>query len=406
HRLFEEQVERTPDNIAIVGPRLAEPGQTALPFTYRQLNQEANRLAERLINTGVKADSIAGIITEPSIEMFVAMFGIMKAGGGYIPIDPAHPEERIDFILDDSQSNILLYSKNLAENVKFQGKKFCLEDKEITTAGECDNPGLRSGPENLVYIIYTSGTTGKPKGVMTEHRNVVGYLYAFYEDFDIKAEDTVLQQASYTFDVFVEEVYPILMRGGKVAIPGKEKVVDMSLLSEFVSLHSVNIIDCTPLLLNEINRAAKENPELWKTVHTYISGGDVIKPSYVDTLIKTGKIWNTYGPTETTVCITYYEYTEKDINAGISNIPIGKPISGYQGYILDKNGELQPIGVAGELCASGLGVSRGYLNRPELTAEKFVESTHMEGERLYRTGDLTRWHSDGNNEFSCRIDHQ
>ncbi|MCP4219118.1 MAG: amino acid adenylation domain-containing protein, partial [bacterium] len=408
HELLEDQVEKAPGAVAIQGKCYALPGSPFMSITYGQLNRECNRLAKSLRAEGVGRDSIVGIITHPSVEMFVAMFAIMKAGGGYLPLDPTHPEERIEFTLDDSGTKVLLYTKDVESKTKFPGGKEYTGHKialESKAHHQEEFPNLEhiNKPCDLVYVIYTSGTTGKPKGVMTEHSNVVSYIHAFYDSFDIKADDAVVQQASYTFDVFVEEVYPVLMRGGRISIPGKEKVLDIDQLSQFIARHRINIIDCTPLLLNEINKA---DLNLLKSMHTFISGGDVLKPTYVDKLIDLGKVWNTYGPTEATVCVTYYEYTKKDLEADIPNIPIGKPISNYKAFILDKNEKLQPVGFPGELCASGVGVARGYLSRPELTAEKFIENPYRHGDMLYRTGDLARWLPDGNIEYAGRIDHQ
>lgn len=402
HQLFEEQVERTPDNVAIKGKCYSLTGNPDMSITYRQLNGEANRLAIKIRGNGVESDSIVGIITEPSIEMFTAMFAIMKAGGAYVPIDPAHPQERIDFILEDSETRVLLLTKDMEHKVEFQREKIFLEKEHAGTEMYSNLENINT-PDNLLYIIYTSGTTGKPKGVMTEHGNVVAYLYAFYDEFEIKASDSVIQQASYTFDVFVEEVYPVLMKGGKISIPGRDKIMDMDLLVEYIARHSINIIDCTPLLLNEINKAVLHKPGALDSMHTFISGGDVLKPSYVDNLVKIGAVYNTYGPTETTVCVTYQKY---DGDTEISSIPIGKPISNYKAYVLDEHFKLQPLGFGGELCVSGKGVSRGYLKRPELTAEKFIDNPYVPNEKLYRTGDLVRWFPDGSIDFMGRIDHQ
>ncbi|MCP4215469.1 MAG: amino acid adenylation domain-containing protein, partial [bacterium] len=408
HQLLEDQVQKTPDAVAIEGKCYSLPGTPFTSITYGQLNRECNRVAKDLRGEGVQRDSIVGIITHASVEMSIAMFAIMKAGGGYLPLDPTHPEERIEFTLSDSGTEVLLYTEDVKDKTKFPGGKVYpgkMISLESRCGNDCEYPNLKHINQtcDLVYIIYTSGTTGKPKGVMTEHRNVVGYVYAFYDQFDIKSSDAVVQQASYTFDVFVEEVYPVFMRGGRISIPGKEKVLDIELLTEFIARHRINIIDCTPLLLNEVNKA---DINMLKSMHTFISGGDVLKPSYVDKLITLGKVWNTYGPTEATVCVTYYEYTKADMEANVANIPIGKPISNYKGFILDKNFKMQPVGFAGELCASGIGVARGYLSRPELTADKFIENPYMPGDRLYRTGDLARWVPDGNIEYAGRIDHQ
>ncbi|MCP5052750.1 MAG: AMP-binding protein, partial [bacterium] len=293
-------------------------------------------------------------------------------------------------------------------------------------------------PTNLAYIIYTSGTTGKPKGVMVEHRNVVAYVHSFYHEFDLTPDDIFLQQASFAFDVFVEEVYPILLTGGRSVIVQRDVILEIHRLSDFMLKQDITIISCSPLLLNEINHL----PDIG-SIRIFINGGDVLKREYVSNLLKQGRVYNTYGPTESTVCATYYRCLED----GPDNPPIGKPIANYSIYILGKDSRFLPIGAPGELCVAGAGVSRGYLNRPELTKEKFeVRSSKCEvkaqshcklsaaeprktkeSERsepydgvkphhnfalrtshfaLYKTGDLARWLPDGNIEFLGRIDHQ
>ncbi|MCP5106333.1 MAG: AMP-binding protein, partial [bacterium] len=245
-------------------------------------------------------------------------------------------------------------------------------------------------------------------------RNVVSYLRAFYNEFEIRSGDTVIQLASYAFDVFIEEVYSVLLKGGKILIPNEEELMDVEELVRLILKHQVNIIDCTPLLLNEFNKREAHN---FKSVHTIISGADVLKEEYIDNLSGVGTVYNTYGPTESTVCAAYYKYTRNtDDSAPLrTSIPIGKPIAGYNVYILDENRQPVPIGVAGEICISGVGVARGYLNRPELTAEKFCRgaapslSTPLPlypSTPLYRTGDLARWLPTGNIEFLGRIDRQ
>ncbi|MCP5105999.1 MAG: AMP-binding protein, partial [bacterium] len=236
------------------------------------------------------------------------------------------------------------------------------------------------------------------KGVMVEHRSVIHYLFAFSWEFDITSADTVLQQASFCFDVFVEEVYPILLAGGKIAIPRRNVVKDIGLLCNFISRNKVTIIDCSPLLLNELNKPGAL--QYLESVRIFISGGDVLKGEYIDNLVKIGNVYNTYGPTEATVCATYYKCPD-EVKA---NIPIGKPITNYVVHILDGNGQLLPIGVPGELCIGGGGTARGYLNRPELTADKFNKS--YKTDILYKTGDLCLWLPDGNIEFLGRIDNQ
>ncbi|MCP4153056.1 MAG: amino acid adenylation domain-containing protein, partial [bacterium] len=282
-------------------------------------------------------------------------------------------------------------------------------------------------PDHLAYVIYTSGSTGKPKGSAVEHGNVVAFLNAFYRVVTITAKNIMLQQASYSFDAFVEEVYSIMLKGGKIVIPDKYDVMEVKHLERLIAKTGVNIIDCSPLLLNQLNQLPGPLP-----IQTFISGGDVLKAEYVDNLLTAGKVYNSYGPTESTVCITYYNYTGQNV----ANIPIGKSLPNYNVFILDKYHSLIPMGVAGELCVSGPGVTRGYLNKPGLTAERFIpnpfkkelqqKEKHLTGTQgsqypnnqypiannhdnlLYRTGDLARWQPDGsgNIEFLGRVDSQ
>jgi amino acid adenylation domain-containing protein len=393
HQLFEEQVERTPDHVALVYENRQ--------FTYRQLNQSANRLARELRRRGVKAESIVGILLKPSIRIITGLLAILKAGGAYLPIDPDYPDDRIAFMLKDSSVNLLV-TRGMPEKPNyFQGEVVDVAAVAVPGIDTKDEKNLEivNAPADMAYIIYTSGTTGKPKGVVIEHRNVVAYIDAFNREFKLHDRDVVLQQFSYSFDAFVEEVYPILLKGGKLVMPLREVILDISLLTEFLVRHHITLMSCTPLLLGELNKV--ESLEPITGIHTFISGGDLLKGDHVDHLSKRAAVYNTYGPTETTVCVTYHRCRQ-----GKSNLPLGKPIERYMVYILDGRRELLPVGVPGEICISGAGVGRGYLNRVRQTWEAFVPSPFIAGERMYKSGDLGRWRPDGNLEFLGRIDEQ
>ncbi|MFC2146102.1 amino acid adenylation domain-containing protein [Acidobacteriota bacterium] len=434
--LFQHQVEKTPDNMALLGlnskseirnpkqiqmtkiqnsKREGTRGLTPLYITYRELNRKANQLAQLLIEKGVQADMIVGIMVERSVEMIIGILGILKAGGAYLPIDPGYPEERIRYMLADSKVKFLVKKNNIFRDSSCVQEIFVLDfehlDFEFVSNFEFRISDLNSS--NLAYIIYTSGSTGRPKGVMAQHSNLVAYLAAFEKEFHITPEDTVLQQASYSFDTFGEEVYPVLLKGGAVAIPPVNVVRDLDLLIDFIRKYNITIIDCSPLLLSQLNKQP-----LPGRVYLCISGGDVLRAEYIGNLLKSGKVvYNTYGPTEATVCATYFK-CEPGVG---TDIPIGAPIANYSVYIFDKNKRLQPIGISGELCISGPGVTRGYLNNPELTAEKFdhdlwdyqdyQDAYHRsyrsyKSYNLYRTGDLARWLPDGNIQFLGWMDHQ
>jgi amino acid adenylation domain-containing protein len=441
-QLFEEQAERAGDHIAVIGIGHGVQGMVSL--TYNKLEKKSNQLSWVLREKGVQPDNVVGLMVDHSIEMIIGILGILKSGGAYLPLDPTYPKERINFMLKDSNAGILLKSeirstKSVAtlrssslrstrtnpndknsndQNVGVTSIVLNFEHLNFEFVSNFEFRVSNLSSSNLAYVIYTSGSTGKPKGVLVEHRNVVANLYAFLKEFKITPQDTMIQLSSYTFDAFIEEVFPLLVSGGKIAIPPERDIMDMEEIALFIQQYQVTIIDCTPLLLNEFN---KLNPSDLASVRFFISGGDVLKPEYVDRLAKRGTLYNTYGPTETTVCASYHKCPE-DFQ---SNVPIGKPISNYHIYILDNRNRLLPIGAAGELCISGAGVSRGYLNNPELTADKFrevqdnipggtgkqdgldplLERAPLIG-RLYHTGDMARWVPDGNVEFLGRMDYQ
>ncbi|MCP5051799.1 MAG: amino acid adenylation domain-containing protein, partial [bacterium] len=362
--------------------------------------------------------TIVGIKAEPSIEMIAGLIAILKAGAAYLPIDPAFPAERINYILWDSNVKVLMGQPG--ESTTLGGDIEVIDLTKMNPAAPKNfphHPGLSTQP---CYVLYTSGSTGKPKGVIVEHRNVTAYLFAFCRVADICSTDTVIQLTAYTFDTFVEEVYGLLFKGGRIVIPGTDEITDTITLSRLILNQGVTIVDCTPLLLNEFNKLAPADPEdnPMRNVRYFISGGDVLKEEYVDKLPDTAALYNGYGPTETTVCTTFYSHPPGADRSGISpTAPIGKPITNYRVYILDEYFNLVPIGIAGEICVTGKGVTRGYLNNPELTSERFARTatgfrSFVTGcslkadDRLYRTGDLGRWRPDGNIEFGGRKDHQ
>jgi amino acid adenylation domain-containing protein/non-ribosomal peptide synthase protein (TIGR01720 family) len=397
--LFEQQAGKTPDQISLVGPS-ATKNRTHMTYmtyiSYRGLNEKSHQLAYLLKEKGVGPDTIAAIMMDRSIEMIIGILAILKAGGAYLPIDPEYPQDRINYMLSDSGAEILLKDNDISPQAFNNRPK-----------GASSHLHLPPAPAtSLAYIIYTSGTTGRPKGVMVENRSLTAYLAAFEKEFEITGRDIVLQQASYSFDTFGEEVYPPLLKGGMIAAPHRHVIKDIDLLVDFIRTHCITIIDCSPLLLKELNKH-----ELPGSVRLCISGGDVLKGEYIDNLLQSGKkVYNTYGPTETTVCATYFR-CEPPL---APDIPIGKPISNYTVYILDRKRRLLPIGIPGELCIAGGGTTRGYLNNPGLTAEKFFFGAFSFNRSyksyksyiIYKTGDQARWLADGNIQFLGRIDQQ
>jgi amino acid adenylation domain-containing protein len=389
HVLFERQAERTPDRTALVWQDQS--------LTYAELNSQANALADLLRSRGVGRESLVAVMLERSPAMIIAILGVLKAGGGYLPLDPSYPIDRLQYMLADSSTALVLTHSALAPKVPgVVTDQLWLDTLDLSAGGE-NLPNV-TGPGDLAFVLYTSGTSGNPKGVMLEHRNVAAYVHAFTREMGSMADQTVLQLSSFSFDNFVEEVYPTLLGGGRLVIPTGKEFLDMERFASLVSTHKVTLISTSPLLLAEVNGVKG-----LESLRIVISGGDVLKPEYVSNLVKQARVYNTYGPTETTVCAAYHRFTGE---SPARSIPLGKPITGYRIYLLDQGGKLVPVGVPGELYIAGAGVTRGYLHREDLTAERFRPDPFVPGGRMYRTGDLARWLPDGSVEFLGRIDNQ
>jgi len=399
HELFEAQAEKTPGNIAVVFKDKK--------LTYRELNEKANSLARVLRDKGIKADSIVGIMVERSLEMIIGIMGILKAGGAYLPIDPSYPKERIEYMLKDSESRALLGRSALTEAIEFDGEIIDLFSEDLFNE-DSSNLGKINNSTNLAYVIYTSGTTGKPKGAMLEHINLNNFIHCFSRQFDkgFDSGDKVLALTNYVFDVSVCEFFVSLINGSTLVINDKHKTFDPEEISKLIVHNEITFTYIPPSLLTNVYEELKR----YRTdvrLKKLLVGVESIKGETLNKfydLFKDIEIINGYGPTEATICSTFYKVNgNEEENKAIS---IGKTIGNTRIYILDKEMRLKPVGVMGEIFISGSALGRGYLNRPELTAEKFVDNPFEAGTKMYKTGDLARWLPDGNIEFMGRIDRQ
>jgi len=399
HRLFEEQADKTPDNIAVIYKERS--------LTYRELNEKANRLARVLREKGVGPDKIVGIMAERSLELIAGIMGILKAGGAYLPIDPEYPDDRIEYILEDSRTGILFIQKHLRDKTAFKGEVITLDDGQAYVE-DSSNLGVVNRSSDLAYVIYTSGSIGKPKGVMVEHKALSNFIGTICDRFDnnFAESDKCLSLTSISFDVSVGEIFLPLTKGCTLVLYSGDRMLDISELGRIIISKGITFAYIPPSILKELSKELQNNAVLVK-LQKMLVGVEPIKDYVLReySIINKGmQIVNGYGPTEATICATMYKYTG-DRNAG-KNIPIGSPVNNTRIYIIDKANKLLPIGVTGELCISGDGLARGYLKKPELTAEKFVENPFEPGTRMYKTGDLARWLPDGNIEFLGRTDDQ
>ncbi|MCK4261465.1 MAG: amino acid adenylation domain-containing protein, partial [Halanaerobiales bacterium] len=377
HQLFEEQVQKTPENIAIC----CKDHQ----LSYRELDEKANQLANSLCENGLRENQFVGLMVYRSIEMIVGLLGILKAGGAYLPIDPEFPEERIKYMLEDSNTEVVLTQTELMDKIPFAGKMFDLKDSELYSIN-AEAPLKMTGAQDLVYIIYTSGSTGKPKGVMIEHRSVNNFIRGIVDHIEFSAEKTILSLTTISFDIFVLETVLPLTKGLKVVIATEEEQVIPELMNKAIIKHEVDMLQATPSRMQLLLSDESSLQGLRRLEHILI-GGEAFPVKMLTKLqaLTDAKIYNMYGPTETTVWSTMQDVTGKH------EINIGKPIANTQVYILDKDLRLVPQNVIGELYIAGDGLARGYLNRPGLNAEKFIINPFNLEERIYKTGDLARW---------------
>lgn len=392
HQLIEEQALRTPNQVALVFEEQE--------LTYGELNFRANQLSHHLKALGVGPDVLVGIYLQRSIEIVVGILGVLKAGGAYVPIDPSYPSARIALVIEDSHLGFILTTENIRAALPASAARVISldADSEAIAAHSPASALPSANKNNLAYVIYTSGSTGKPKGVMVEHRNVVNFFAGMDRVLGVES-GTWLAVTSISFDISVLELLWTLTRGLKVVIHGEG---NSDKIPSEILRHSVTHLQLTPSLLRVLASDPQSLNALGK-LKKILVGGEALPASLVASLRRsfTGEIYNMYGPTETAIWSTVYRVDEQR-----SSIPIGKPIVNTQVYVLDSHLHLVPPGGIGNLLIGGDGVVRGYLNRPDLTAERFVRDPFRPDGRLYRTGDLARFLADGNLEFVGRADFQ
>ena len=390
HELFEEQVERTPDAVAVVFKDQH--------LTYQELNRRANQLACHLQTLGVGPETLVGVCVERSPEMVVGLVGILKAGGSYVPLDPAYPQERLTFILEDTQAPVLLAQQQLVEGLpEHRAEVVCLDAGWEHIARERgENPVSEATSENLAYVIYTSGSTGRPKGVVIEHRSAVALIHWARKVFDPGLFAGTLASTSICFDLSVFELFAPLSCGGTVILA--ETALYLPTLP---AAEAVTLVNTVPSAMKELMRVDGVSA----SVRTVNLAGELLQTQLVEQIYRqetVEQVFDLYGPSEDTTYSTYA------LRSATGPATIGRPIANTQVYLLDARLNPVPVGVPGELYIGGDGVVRGYLYRPALTAERFIPDPFSEeaGARLYRTGDLARYLPDGNIEFLGRIDHQ
>ncbi|MEH2355882.1 non-ribosomal peptide synthetase [Nostoc sp.] len=386
HQLFEQQVQRTPDALAVVFDNQQ--------LTYHQLNSRANQLAHYLRSLGVKPDVLVGICVERSLDMVVGLLGILKAGGAYLPLDPEYPQDRLSFMLEDAQVSLLLTQRLIDRLPQHQAKQVFLDEAWSQIAqNNQDNPTSEAKAFHLANVIYTSGSTGRPKGVMVEHKGLCNLAQAQIQTFGLTSDSRILQFASFSFDASIWEVVMALRSGGTLYLGTKDSLLPGKPLIDRLRDYSITHITLPPSALAVI--PVEELPAL----QTIIVAGEACPAELIKQWSIGRNFFNAYGPTEATVCATIAKCNDEE------KISIGKAIANTQVYILDENLQPVPVGVPGELHIGGVGLARGYLNRPELTQEKFITNLFGSG-RLYKTGDLARYLPDGNIEYLGRIDNQ
>ena len=401
HQLIEQQAAQTPNATALIF------GDDEL--SYDALNRTANRLAHQLIELGVRPETKVGIAAERSIDMMVALLAIMKAGGAYVPLDPDYPAERLAYMLEDSDIELLLTQGHLIDRLPQRPGMALLvldsvEQQHALATQPTHNQNVPLHGENLAYVIYTSGSTGKPKGAANRHRSLYNRLAWMQHAYSLSADDTVLQKTPFSFDVSVWEFFWPLMVGARLAVapPGAHR--EPAQLVELIQRHQVTTLHFVPSMLQAF--VAHGGITACTGLKRIVCSGEALPAELQGKVFQhlpAVALYNLYGPTEAAIDVTHWTCVREDRCA----VPIGKPIAGVRTYVLDSGLNLAAQGVAGELYLGGIGLARGYGNRPGLTAERFVaDPFDPAGSRLYRTGDLVRWRDDGQLDYLGRIDHQ
>lgn len=386
YQYFHQQVVIRPDKIAVY--------DESRKLTYKELALLADTIRGRFPSQ----PKYIGIVLDHSVEMIAAILAVLKSGAAYIPAEPTLPKERIAYMMSQCNVEFVITQEEYARQLP--NIKTLLLERNMPIDKESEQPPSGSLTANSnAYILYTSGTTGFPKGVMVTHHNVCHYAEAFCNEFGALENDTMLQYSVNSFDIFVEEVFPILLSGGTLAIPGMKTKSDFNHLIEFIETNQVSIVTGFPYFIMEFNKL----PKLPESLRLLISGGDVLRAGYVDKLVanKNVKIYNTYGPSETTVCATYFHCTGTNALPD-GTYPIGKAVKGVSVQIKDQKGQAVPDGMVGEICIYGNGVSSGYIGAKN--NEAFV--TGQNGVRFYKSGDLGKRLPNGNIAFMKRADQQ
>ena len=409
HQLFETRVEQAPDAVAVVFERQQ--------LTYGELNAKANQLAHYLRTFGVTPEMPIGFCLERSLELMVAILGILKAGGAYVPLDPAYPSERLSYMLEDAKISLLLTKEELGSHLSNNEARVVYLDSDWEKIASCEstNPTVTTTAENLAYVIYTSGSTGKPKGVMIPHQAISCFAQVAIANYEITDSDRALQFASINFDMAVEEIFTRLLAGCTLILRTDATIANLKAFCQACRDYDLTILNLPTAYWHELaSGLANGEVKLPDCLRLIIVGGEKIQPELVKSWqryvaqsdCRNLQLVNGYGPTETTICSTTYCITQNTEIEG--EVPIGRPLPHLQTYILDRHRQPVPIGVPGELYIGGSSLARGYLNRAELTADKFIPNpfTQTPGARLYQTGDLVRYLSDGNIEYIGRIDKQ
>ncbi|HEX2926907.1 MAG TPA: amino acid adenylation domain-containing protein, partial [Ruminiclostridium sp.] len=369
-------------------------------LSYRQLEERSDKLAGILRARGISRNSIAGVLLPRSTDMFVAILGVLKAGGAYLPIDPEYPKNRIAYMVEDSHTKVIISNSETASDILPEGTVLYMEELEQYKENNFRLEDVNE-PGDLAYVIYTSGSTGKPKGVMIEHEALCNFIMGITEKIPFETEKTILALTTVSFDIFGLETILPLTRGLKIVMANEKEQKDAGLLSRLIIEHKIDMVQATPSRARIILEDERSK-EIFGQIGTLMIGGEAFPDNLLVDLKKVykGKLYNMYGPTETTIWSTVKDLTNAE------RVNIGQPIQNTFIYILDSNLNLKPVGCAGDMYIGGTGLARGYYGRKELTDERFVPNPFMKGQRIYKTGDTARWFPNGDIEFIGRTDNQ